>query len=672
MATNPNSISRRAAALAVAALSALLVVGVAAPAQAVTTDVSLIAALADPSTTLVTLENDVTVTDTYLDVHATNVTLDLAGFDLTAKSIDLANGVHLTVIDSTNTGAILTAAASSTAPGIATTDASLTLTSGVIHATGGGNSAGIGGTGGDDGGTVLINGATVVAVGGVHGAGIGGGLLGDGFDITISAGTVTATGGGNAAGIGGGNLGSGHDITVSGGTVTATGGYLFTGGAGIGGGGGFGAWNLAFTGGTTTAIGATNAAGIGTGAAPIGSASAITIGVGAVVNATSGGGGNPASGYPYPSAVGGGENTISDGDVTIAGTLNVYGHLRHNGYGTGAITIASTGVLGGTADIRGQNGAIVNNGTITAPNVTTIADAGDGLTVTNHNYLLSFVDNAGSNPTAYVRVFATSMVTGNRVTPTFTRPGWIFNGWLLTGPVAFTMGTPLSANTLVYADWFPGSVVNDIVSLDLIPTLGGIIHFGPITAGQTLNFIGQPLDILGNTPGYLYNGMAFAVTDPAAIITGTHIEFRTAGVHTVTATIGAVTGTLTVTVLAGPVDDVSLVLSATTVNQGGSLTFEAWTVDAFGNPIADVTNTVVLTSDVATDVIAGSTVAFPHASPHVLTATLGAFSASVTVQVLATLAITGVDATLPLIIAIVVVLLGAGLLLWRRLRSPRD
>ena len=666
-----HALPRKASALAVAALSALLVVGIAAPAQAVTTDVSLKAALADPSTTFFALENSVIVTDNSIPVGATTLTLDLAGFDLTTKNIDLATGVSLTIIDSTHSGATLTAAAATTAPGIETTGATLTLTSGVIHATGGGGGAGIGGGSGNGNGTILINGATVVATGGLSAAGIGGGAVGSGSDITISSGNVTANGGANGAGIGGGTVGSGHDITVSGGTVTANGGQGFASGAGIGGGQGGAAWNLSFTGGTTSAFGANNAAGIGTGEASAGTASAISIGVGAVVNATSGGGGNGASGYPYPSAVGGSENNISNGAVTIAGTLNVYGHFRHNGYGAGAITIAATGVLGGTADIRGQNGAIVNNGSITAPNVTTIADAGNGLTVTNHNYVLTFVDNGGSNPTTDVRVFATSMAAGNRITPTFTRPGWNFNGWLLVGSIAFTTATTFTANTLVYTDWLPGTVVNDFVSLNLLPVLGGSIYVGPITAGQTLNFIGQPIDTNGGTPGYLYNGMAFTVTDPAAVITGTHIEFRTAGVHTVTATIGAVTGTRTVTVLAGPVDDVSLVLSSVTVAQGGTLTFEAWTVDAFGNPIADVTNTVVLTSDVATDVVSGSTVAFPHASPHVLTATLGAFSASVTVQVLATLAITGVDAAVPLIVAVAVLILGGLLLLWRRIRGTR-
>ena len=65
-------------------------------------------------------------------------------------------------------------------------------------------------------------------------AGIGGSAA-DAGNITINGGTVTATGGGNAAGIGGGNGGAGGTVSITGGTVTATGG---TGAAGIGGGAG--------------------------------------------------------------------------------------------------------------------------------------------------------------------------------------------------------------------------------------------------------------------------------------------------------------------------------------------------------------------------------------------------------------------------------------------------
>ena len=669
MSIHPHTISRKATALLVAALSAVLVVGVGGPANAATTDVSLKAALADPSTTLVTLENAVIITDSSIPVDATNITLDLAGFDLTTKNIDLGTGVHLTIIDSTNSGAILTATADSGKPGIETSGATLTLASGVIHASGGTNGAGIGGGGGNDNGTVVINGATVVATGGTGGAGIGGGVVGDGSNITISAGTVTANGGGNAAGIGGGNVGNGHDITISGGTVTATGGYLFTGGAGIGGGGGRAAWNLTFSGGTTSAFGATNAAGIGTGEASTGTASAITIGVGAVVNATSGGGGNPLSGYPYPSAVGGGENNISNGAVTIAGTLNVFGHLRHNGYSGigGAMTIESTGVLGGTADIRGQNGQIINHGSITAPNLVNSADTSGGVSVTDHSYLVSFLAPGATPSGNSIRVYATSFAAGNRAL--WTDPvlaGWILDGWNVQFGGPFTTTSALSANSTLTARWIAGSIVSSVDYVELNSNVVGL------TAGNSVSFTVEGYDSADTDLGDFTTSATWTSSDPTAVITGSSFSFTKAGIHTITATVGAASDIATVTVAADVVDDVSLELSATTVKQGDSLTFEAWTVDQFGNHITNVSSTVVVTSDQPTDVVTGTTVRFPHASPHVITATLGAFSASVLVQVSpAALAATGVNLMIPLLLALALLLIGAALLLWRALRARR-
>lgn len=96
-----------------------------------------------------------------------------------------------------------------------------------------GGAAGIGGGGngsnnGGYGGTITINGGTVIAEGSGEGAGIGGGNAGDGGIITITGGKVVATGGefysSAGSGIGfGGRGGSTATITITGGVVTATG-----------------------------------------------------------------------------------------------------------------------------------------------------------------------------------------------------------------------------------------------------------------------------------------------------------------------------------------------------------------------------------------------------------------------------------------------------------------
>ena len=103
------------------------------------------------------------------------------------------------------------------------------------------SNAAIGGSDGQDGGTITINGGTVNATSYTRGAGIGGGNGGDGGMVTINGGTVTAMGsaditfpsGNYGAGIGGGNGGDGGTVIINGGTVTASSKYS---GAGIGGG----------------------------------------------------------------------------------------------------------------------------------------------------------------------------------------------------------------------------------------------------------------------------------------------------------------------------------------------------------------------------------------------------------------------------------------------------
>lgn len=646
----------RTSALALALLTGALVIGVASPAYAATTESGLVTDLGASGTRAISLDNDVTVSAA-VTVNG-DATLDLHGFKLTANGITVASGASLTVVNTGGVGGILATSAIGQA-GIQV-NGELTLTGGTITATGSNNNAGIA-----TGGPVVINGATVTATGGAGGAGIGGNVAGNGSNVTISSGTVTANGGQNAAGIGGGSgNGSGHDITVSGGTVNAYGGQGFASGAGIGGGYGGAAYNLSFTGGTTSAYGANNAAGIGTGEATVGTASAISIGAGAVVNATSGSGGSGSSGYPYPSAVGGAENTISSGAITIAGTLNVFGHFRHNGFGSGAVTIASTGVLGGTADIRGQNGAIVNNGTITNPNVVNAADTGGGVTVTVHTYLVSFIA-PDATPSGYSeRIYGTSFAAvGKSLWTGAVRTGWVFDRWIdQTGGAAFTTASTISANRTVEATWIAGTVLADLDYLEVTPATS------TIAAGQSASFTAEGFDSSDDSLGDFTSSAVWSSNDSTAVVTGSSIAFTTAGTHTVTATVGSVTETASVTVTAGPVDDVSLELSAVTVLQGNSLTFQAWTVDEYGNKLTNVSSSATVTSDQPTDVISGTTITFPHASPHVITVTLGLLSASVTVQVvaLAALPATGSE-SMPLLVGGAALLLaGAAVILWRR------
>lgn len=76
-----------------------------------------------------------------------------------------------------------------------------------------------------------------------------------------------------------------------------------------------------------------------------------------------------------------------------------------------------------------------------------------------------------------------------------------------------------------------------------------------------------------------------------------------------------------------------------TAQQGTTIRVAATGTDAYGNELA-TPGDVVLTSSVASDEIHGDTVTFHHASPHVITATVGSVSASLTVQVSPTAVVT--------------------------------
>jgi len=99
---------------------------------------------------------------------------------------------------------------------------------------------------------------------------------------------------------------------------------------------------------------------------------------------------------------------------------------------------------------------------------------------------------------------------------------------------------------------------------------------------------------------------------------------------------------------------IRVTVSDSTPDQGDTIQITAFEVDILGGDMADVSDQVVVTSDNPLDVIAGNRVTFPHASPHVLTITQGAFQSTVTIQVTAlpgALArtgpiVTGVDALL--------------------------
>ena len=471
------SLPARASVLLVAALSVALVGGVSAPAFA-TTSTGLKADLAAAGTTLITLDSDVTVADASIPVNATNVVLDLAGFDLTTGNITLAAGVRLEIRSSIAGGSLTaTAVAASGQAGITTRDATLVITSGSVSGTGavgvyGG--AGIGSNGAASGfnnGTITINGGTVTATGAAGAAGIGGGQNTSGSNVTVNGGTVTAQGGTNGAGIGGGSAGPGgtgdsYDLFFYGGTVTATGG---TNGAGIGGGNQRPMQRLTINGATVSATGGQDAAGVGSGAQSGTASDLMSFGTGAAITATPGA--RTIVAGLAPSAVGNGSNGSPSG-FSLAGTLIANTLL----FVYDSTTVATTGIIDGNAPLTGS-GAITNNGAIRLTSVADAAVSPGGATITGNNYLVTFDTNAADAVPATIapiRVYATSFTLGNRTLPTPTRPGYVFAGWRTAGNVAVTSTSSLTANTTVLAQWSVPAALPAMGSNPAAPLLAGL------------------------------------------------------------------------------------------------------------------------------------------------------------------------------------------------------
>ena len=176
--------------------------------------------------------------------------------------------------------------------------------------------------------------------------------------IRIYGGTVSATGGANAAGIGDSYSGQGGNIIIGGGSVTAKGGQY---GSGIGGGCYGDGGNITITGGTITATGGQYAAGIGGGYG--GNGGTITIS-GGTISAT---GGEDGAGIGGGYDGNGGTITISGGTIQ-----NATGGSRGAG-------------IGGGENGNGGTVLIKNNAKVTANGGSSAAGIGGGRTASGGN-----------------------------------------------------------------------------------------------------------------------------------------------------------------------------------------------------------------------------------------------------------------------------------------------
>lgn len=194
--------------------------------------------------------------------------------------------------------------------------------------------------------------------------------------------------------------------------------------------------------------------------------------------------------------------------------------------------------------------------------------------------------------------------------------------------------TPNTVATRTITASIPGSasVTGTATLTATVPTLLWDAPDLTTTAGDTV-----PLDaIVTNSAGTPFTPQPAVTYTSDCPFTGSAV-FTRAGTCTVTASAtfyGLPTSTeFSVEVSPAAAAALTVLPSAPSIAQGGTLTFTVTGVDEFNNPVS--TAAATLTSSVATDVVNGLSVRFPHASPHTITAALGAARGAVTVEVIA-------------------------------------
>jgi len=306
-----------------------------------------------------------------------------------------------------------------------------------------------------------------------------------------------------------------------------------------------------------------------------------------------------------------------------------------------------------------------------------------------------------SNRTSLIDGQATPVVAGQDYAF-----GWPLEPYDYVFPAGHRIGVVVTTNLSGFVAGTPSATVNldTAVSRIVLPVVGGT------TAAAASGGLGVPdpsdvsFDLAGHgtavaTQQVAFNGVATEPAEPSEegwVFQGWFAD----AAHTVPFDFAApVTADTTVyakwSTVADAVVSLDLTLSASTVDQGGSITVQVDGFDAQGEPLGDVTELVTLTSSVATDVIKGNSVTFPHASPHIITASIGAVTDSVLIEVIPAavvvpadtsngtggstqpiraggLAATGADLTGPLSAMPLLFVLGGGALLIarRRRRKP--
>ena len=423
------------------------------------------------------------------------------------------------------------------------------ISGGTVTATGGNFGAGIGGGYGGSGGTIEISDGTVTATG-IEGAGIGGGKDGSGGTIEISGGMVMAKGGNGGAGIGGGIGGGSGEITINGSAkVTATGGYNpydMSGGSAsngtirIGGNAVVNATGGGVSGGAGIGGGSRKAgAGIGGGANITGTTNNVRVEIsGGTVTAKGGYNGAGIGGGAYG---GGGAVEISGEDTYVIATGGEGGFDVGAGYGgtSGRLSVTD----GATLEMN-SNGTDVTNPVYvgctikdkdgekyyprTSPTLTLEANPGNSLTLPGEGKvtLTATLFNAFPRNSGKTIAFAVNSETYTETTDS-------------SGVATYAITNP-SQGTYTFGASFAGDGQNNSVSATEIT--GYTVNLGTQRT-LTLNGLGSSYTYgseafnLSTSGGSGSGAVSYTSSDSSvASVTGDTVTIHKAGKFTVTAT----------------------------------------------------------------------------------------------------------------------------------------